>query len=789
MNSPMYYDVWAGDDIQGTALGELSHAYGKEFRDPDQAVGFGSFKINRHDAQAAWAVNRNFVRVRFDAGGPFAWNDGRYVFGFWIEESQDVALSPEEEGGEELTRGGRSSVAILERARLYPTNHDSRDAQYVAKVPKTGQWTFVAREAGEVMRLVIRNAIARTPNPLAGFNHDFGVTLDSVGTPWTAPSDWQLKVGTDYLSILSTMSAGGVFFRCGADVMLHCYEDHPGVDLSASILFSKGVELEDSAEKQIHAVGVSRAIVEGTKENNEFKYREVVDAGLEASIGRIEGFAEYKATPTNARLDKAGTTAIAKSTNQDQGPTTVGARNDVSGKQAYADYLPGDTVTVDIPGVFDTVPVRIAAFVFTEAENGEADLKLELKASPFDPAGGDGLFDDGTGAGGNNGGGSGSGGGIKCGDCPEPEPYIPGPASFLCEGGAYPVTPSRSFPIHGGPSGAGPADGLTKYAIGSPVFAPAAPGAASLWGFPEYNTGGVDYAGDCTNSLLDFFIVGPGRLTMQTYIYAGNSPRGMRWTVYHDGVSGAVVCQGPTDFATGALITIDVPSHEAPNCAHIIRFGDADGPCGSKWGWGGATWEASEVVAPEAGPDQGQWTTEEVTLEAAQTAVQTNYPYSEGSPVVQVQGALAEVANTTPTTGTFTLPEPYPAGTVLTVRYQIKSTTATGATNPQPTSAATDIPFQVLPTGTGATQVAVGNHTHASMAAADVSYNNTTSGLVADDVQAAIDELAVAVSSPDPDTIRDAGRWEIVMTSGVTSPPVPVEETGGADWVYGWVPG
>jgi hypothetical protein len=36
--------------------------------------------------------------------------------------------------------------------------------------------------------------------------------------------------------------------------------------------------------------------------------------------------------------------------------------------------------------------------------------------------------------------------------------------------------------------------------------------------------------------------------------------------------------------------------------------------------------------------------------------------------------------------------------------------------------------------------------------------------------------------------IRNAGRWELLMEDGVTSPPVPVTSEDGSDWLYGWIP-
>jgi hypothetical protein len=45
----------------------------------------------------------------------------------------------------------------------------------------------------------------------------------------------------------------------------------------------------------------------------------------------------------------------------------------------------------------------------------------------------------------------------------------------------------------------------------------------------------------------------------------------------------------------------------------------------------------------------------------------------------------------------------------------------------------------------------------------------------------------VGGGSVTPSSVRDAGRWEVVMDPATSSPPVPVETVDGLDWVYGWV--
>ena len=667
-----YFDVWPADDINGTPLGELTSAYDRQFRVADQDMGSGQFTINRHDAQAAWCTQGNLVRVRLEEGGPFAYNDARYKHAFFIEEGEDTALSEDEEGGEELNRGGRSSVSIMRRAVLYPTSHYAGDERYAAKVPKTGQWEFTNRGPGEVLRILLRNADARSAAVLEGLTHDFSVNTDSAGTTWPdTDTDWKLRVGQTYLELLATLSSGGVFWRCGADLVLHAYENHPGLDLSASILLAKGTTLVSAADRKVHAsTAISRVVVEGTRENNEFKYREVADSGIEASIGRVEGFAEYKATPTNSRLDRAGTAAIRKTRYQYQGPTTV-QTIDEPGQEALVDYVAGDSVTVDIPGVFDEAIVRVAAIVFEEDDAGEADPVLELLASPFDPAAGEGAFDSAIG---NEGGG-------KCGDCPEPGPFVPEP-----EPGTLDV-----FATLYGPNNVGRLSYPYVVWYGDGDAPPQGYASAPKVGPVEYVDKLVD--GQWRRHGIRFLAAA----TVQVRYKASMVEvfRAGTWhTIFTLSLNGAVIWSqdtasaecpmlcGFTDDVDATIADVEVAAGDVLTGEAFWTYGaqSVKVPAGTAGGWlevdGAAV--ATTIVNE---PDQGQEVREEVIAAEGDTTYATNYGFVTGSLDVHAEGVRLEVREVSGSAGTWELAEELPAGTRLQVRYQALNGTALGTGN------------------------------------------------------------------------------------------------------------
>ncbi len=687
--SAFYFDVWPADDIAGTALGELTQAFDRQIRAADQALGKGQFSINRHDSQYTdgWCAQDNMVRVRLEAGGPFDYDDPRYIFAFFIEESQDVALSPDEEGGEIVTRGGRDAVSILRRAVIYPTSQHADDTKKWAQVPKTGNVVLTNLGPGEAMRVFLRNAVLRSPNPLAPSTHDFNVNTDSSGNAWTdSDTDWQFPVGKDYLTLLSDFVAGGVFFRMGPDLVLHCYEDHPGVDLSGSITISKGVDLREAADKQIYASeAMSRAIVKGTRKNNTLQFVEVVDAGVETAIGRREGGVDYQSVATTARLTRAGQTAINKAKRQYDGPTTGGTL-DGTGKTAFVDFLPGDSITLDIPGVYDTDVVRVAAISLQETEAGEYDPILEFEASPFDPSTLDGFVETGNTSGSTK---------PNCGDCPEPEPFNPDTESSSAHAVLYFPSEGASYPPEINFAGTGDAP---------PSGFPGAPKAGPI----DYATGGVtgypytafDITGDINGATLELLMSCAGAYAATTVT--------LTWTIRKNGSAIATATQSRT---FGEFAEYWSPSQLLTVTGVTLANGDTITAELAISGWSGsppvvpggiATSEylrinGTAVVAdPTDTPLAGQWVIEQPASDGSTALLKTNYPYTPYSIEVHVSGVREEVIQTDPTAGEWTLPIVPPAGTQIIVRYQVGSTTATGATNSYLPSTAPSVVTRVL---------------------------------------------------------------------------------------------
>lgn len=109
------WDVYDGGDPNGDILDTITEASERSFRVELNGPGSGRLVINRHSGEAAEATftKGNLVKIRIPDLGE------DYVAGFFVESGDFELLSPDEEGGEELTFGGRGLLAYLDRARMW----------------------------------------------------------------------------------------------------------------------------------------------------------------------------------------------------------------------------------------------------------------------------------------------------------------------------------------------------------------------------------------------------------------------------------------------------------------------------------------------------------------------------------------------------------------------------------------------------------------------------------------------------------------------------------------------
>lgn len=134
----------------------------------------------------------------------------------------------------------------------------------------------------------------------------------------------------------------------------------------------------------------------------------------------------------------------------------------------------------------------------------------------------------------------------------------------------------------------GLSDGVVSYlkpGIGWPVVP--SPGSLGTFHFAVYGSGGpgtIDWAGDCVQSNLQFIVIGPGTLSVQTEIWEG-APRSMSgsWGESPDAYAHSI-----DPFTSGDIAVFEITGE----CINIVRLYDGpDYVCGGKWGWSAAEWE------------------------------------------------------------------------------------------------------------------------------------------------------------------------------------------------------
>jgi hypothetical protein len=396
-------------DPLGTPAGTLTKAYMKSVTVEDNGIGRGSFAIHPDEAQAAWCTQDDYIAVWRDtvSGDPIA--------GFWVDAIGKVIDNPEEEGGKLHGVTGNGPIAYLKEARVWPKAVSGASGQVR---PAKGDWHWTDIHPARALVRLLEEAVAR--GCLPGVTWDFTRTLDSDGNPWSVVNadDYTVSIGTTYLDVVRELRETGLHITMDGGLVVHAWDSYDN-DLSATIGFTSGVDIRDTAEAQVASRrGVSAVIVEGENKQNHLRYRIRHDDTIETALGRRkEGFFRFTRTATASVLNRVGDRKLRKWKKQYDGPFVLPVL-DTTGKVALVDYTVGDTIAVPTDYVSGGTE-RIAAITLTDIENGEYDPALEMGDLAPDPVTGDtpsrdiegaGCCGDTPGAGKKPGGGGGGGG-------------------------------------------------------------------------------------------------------------------------------------------------------------------------------------------------------------------------------------------------------------------------------------------------------------------------------------------------------------------------------------------
>lgn len=765
-----------------TPLGEITEAVDKAIQLQHQGVGAASFTLDRHSSQRQWCRPGRYMLAYLTATRTESLPaTSAAVFGFFVTQSDNTVLSPLEEGGEVYHRSGEGALSVLADAIVWYQDTTGNDSATPSTADDAWHWDGV--NAGGIMVRMLEEAQDRGCFPF--LSYDFTRTTDSNGDPWTITvDDFRLDIGLDLLSVAGDLQQLGLVFVMDPDFTLHAYESSTyGRDQTATVTFARGVNIATGADQNVIAAPArSTMLVKGKRGDTGATTWVEADsaAGLLELKRRKEGVLDAGTTSGYSALVDIGLDAIYQKFRLKAGPTQFGVYDTTL--DPLVDYLPGDTVTVNVPNVWDSEEKVITWVGIADTEAGDADALVGFEDGPTyqsrsitaPPS----LI------------------ATEC--CPPPGPWVP-EYSNVCAS----ATASGSH---------GPNLGATTIAPGNVFYMKAGsadpglvpnPGYAGSWNFPAYNSGGVDHAGDCAGNVARCLVLGAGTITIHTATYSG-STRGLTASLYHV-VSGTPTLDETKVATTGDDITFTVSNHSGAYCAHYVNVTDDGATCGGKWGFAGFDWVSTDSVLSNA-PTAGLGVGETTAGDGATTAFTTNYPYMEGSLQVYVDGVLWGVTETDPTTGDFTFDSAPPSGSVIVITYQAASSTGTGAGNDMTPDAYTppDLSSHLTDTSDAHDASAI------SIADAGGYYSGT-------DVEAALQQLAgggidyaevgdlaavgetasAGVSTEIPradhvhtisaDAVKNAGHWEVVVSG--TAPPVAVSTPDDDDWVYAWVSG
>jgi hypothetical protein len=465
--SSFRFRAWDKLDPLGTFLGELSENVAGQPRGAfDRTVsiafvgpGAGVFKINVNDPQFAYCETGTYVKVHLEASATA-------VGAFFLEEGSETLVSEEEEGGEIRTRGGRGPLIYLERAIV---DHVQRTANAFTIDADAAELVWVDKKVGRILKDLIEEAQARTPDPIAALTYTWSATLDSAGNPWdTVDEDFRIPIGLDLLGAIETLKGQGLHVMMTPELELKAWQDY--VAPSSGVTFTKGVNVREAAEKEVHAsTAKSRILVQGTRKSGAIIYKTVTDAGVEADIGPHEGFMQYQRSATLARLEKAGNRQLAALKRSSDGLTTIGvtvgdgtagARGTGAGHYVpFTDYFPGETFGLELPPDFVGATKIVDAITLKETEAGEYDPILSFNIVDFNSSVGESA----------PGGGKPFAGDDQTGGGTTPAPTEPVPMETLNCVGMSPRSWLRRFSPWGGPVEEGVLGGLIILNVGSTV--------------------------------------------------------------------------------------------------------------------------------------------------------------------------------------------------------------------------------------------------------------------------------------------------------------------------------
>lgn len=401
------FDVYPAATPLGTKLVRLSvggsaHAgnlVSGEFTAQLYGLGAGSLSIHTSHADATETnlAQRNYVVVRRIDTDP-----EQDVFAFFLEEGEFDALSRRETGGRILTFGGPGALAILDRAVLhedvYAPGQPCRGS--CPNVPGIWRWAAGLSDPiayGGILVRAIEEGQEQPQAPLADVTLTFDRVNDSASSAWAEiDGDWTKPVGTKVLDLYADFLRLGLVAQMSPGLVLSAYDsvddfatDRTSASFAAGkVRFEAGVNIAADLTKKIDpSLARSEVVVASQTDSSIFA---VVTTG-----GSGVPYSDTISVPTNdtLTLQRAGEFFLAqraKMTTSATFPHIIGddAANGLYAPGPDGDYWVGDLVTLHTGSAehdFDEFAIEVAAIRFHHDAAGNWFASPQLGAQYIDP--------------------------------------------------------------------------------------------------------------------------------------------------------------------------------------------------------------------------------------------------------------------------------------------------------------------------------------------------------------------------------------------------------------------
>lgn len=360
---PLEITVWDGAN-PANMLAELQDASDIQFQHVLSDVGSGTFRIAVADPKATATNIRqgNLVKIRLSDVD---------IFPYFIESPLQIVA---ESGDSYWELKGPGALSYLSQGVVYPPGWPT---------PTGTDRVWTNTTFGSVLKTLIDEAQAR--GALTHLTYDFTAAVDSLNDPWDANLTFTVHARTTILDVIKQFASLGMDVQVTPNLVLQTFKAGTfGRDLSTSVIFRSGRHIVGSVQK----VGIRSQLQNGVLvEGSGGKFIEVNDPTSIADpyTGRREGGVSFTSSSDPTTLQNAGNAQI-RITEADANAISLPLNHDANpgGYTPYTDYVPGDWISLDVPGQYAMAKYQIRQLQLKQTEGGDYDTTADLNAVALD---------------------------------------------------------------------------------------------------------------------------------------------------------------------------------------------------------------------------------------------------------------------------------------------------------------------------------------------------------------------------------------------------------------------